>query len=201
MQSKAATVDRYLAELPPDRRAELQAVREIILKNLGRDYREAMGFGMIGYVVPLEVFPPGYHCDPRRPLPFAGLASQKNHLSLYLMSVYEVPGNTNEHAAWFRRAWAATGKKLDMGKSCIRFKRSGDLALDVIGEAIRRVPAAKWIEVYQRSRADAPARAAARKAARVKATKTGAAKAVKKAARKPATKAARRARRQAPKAV
>jgi uncharacterized protein DUF1801 len=100
-----------------------------------------MQYGMIGYYVPHHVYRAGYHCDPRLPLPFAGLASQKNHCSLYLMCVY----GESELSKWFQEAWAKTGKKLDMGKACVRFKKSEDLALDVIGEAIRRVPAKKYI--------------------------------------------------------
>lgn len=151
MQSKAATVDQYLAELPPDRRAALQAVRKTILKNLDRDYEEGMGYGMIGYYVPHRVFPPGYHCDPRQPLPFAGLASQKNYMSLYLMTIYG-PGGEQD---WFRTAWARTGKKLDMGKCCIRFRKLEDLALDVVAEAIRRVPAKAYVAHYVKLRESA----------------------------------------------
>jgi hypothetical protein len=128
--------------LPEDRRKALEAVRQVILKNLDKDYEEGIQYGMIGYYVPHRVYAPGYHCDPKQPLPFAGLASQKNYMSLYLMCVY---GDSN-HATWFRQAWAKTGKKLDMGKSCVRFKKLQDLPLDVIGEAIKRVPAQKYIE-------------------------------------------------------
>ena len=114
----------------------------MILKNLDQDYEEGIQYGMIGYYVPHRVFPAGYHCDPRQPLPFAALGSQKNYMSLYLMCVY----GDSEIAQWFREAWAKTGKKLDMGKSCVRFKKLDDLALDVIAEAIKRVPARKYIE-------------------------------------------------------
>lgn len=147
MQSKATTVAKYLAELPADRRAALEAVRKVILKNIDKDYEEGMGYGMMGYSVPHRLYPAGYHCDPKQPLPFAGLASQKNHMSIYLMCIY---GDTGE-AEWFRKEWAKTGKKLDMGKCCIRFKKIEDVALDVIGEAIRRVPAKKYIEYYEKS--------------------------------------------------
>ena len=116
-----------------------------MLKNLDKDYEEGMQYGMIGYYVPHRVYPPGYHCDPRQPLPFAGLASQKNHMALYLMCVY---GDT-DHTKWFQEAWAKTGKKLDMGKACVRFKKVEDLALEVIGEAIKRVPAKKYIAVLR----------------------------------------------------
>jgi hypothetical protein len=146
--SKAATVADYLAELPADRRAALEAVRNVILKNLDKDYEEGMSYGMIGYYVPHRVYPAGYHCDPKQPLPFAGLASQKNHMAVYLMSICgcdDPKKNPTAEGAWFQKAWAKTGKKLDMGKSCIRFKKIEDVALDVIGEAIARVPAKKYI--------------------------------------------------------
>lgn len=145
MQSKATTVDAYLAQLPEDRRHAIEAVREVILENLDKDYEEGMQYGMIGYYVPHSVYPAGYHCDPRQPLPFAALGSQKNYMSLHLMCVY---GNT-EHTKWFQEAWAKTGKKLDMGKACVRFKKVEDLALDVIGEAVKRVPAKKYIAHFE----------------------------------------------------
>src|SRR6188472_1422207 len=146
MQSKAKTVKQYLAELPPDRRAAIQAVREVILKNLDKDYEETMGYGMISYVVPHRVYPAGYHCDPKQPMPFACLASQKNHMAVYLMSACDP---TSQEGQSFLKAWAKTGKKLDMGKACIRFKKIEDLPLDVIGAAVRRMPVKKylpWIE-------------------------------------------------------
>jgi hypothetical protein len=142
MQSKAATVAQYLAELPADRRTAIEAVRQVILKNLDKDYEEGMQYGMIGYYVPHRVFPAGYHCDPKQPLPFAALASQKNHMAVYLMSVY------GEDEELFRAAWAKTGKKLDMGKCCVRFKKLEDVPLPVIGDAIKRYPAKKFIEMY-----------------------------------------------------
>ena len=150
MQSKAATVDEYLRELPPDRRAAIEAVRNVMRRNMDKGYQERMAYGMIGYSVPHSTYPAGYHCDPKMALPFAGLASQKNHMALYMMCHYSNP--TEED--WFRKAWdkevkAGRAKKLDMGKSCIRFKKLDDLPLEVIGEAIARMPAKKWIEVYQ----------------------------------------------------
>ena len=145
MQSKAKTVAQYLSELPEDRREALQAVRAAVLKSLRKGYAEGMQYGMIGYFVPHSVYPPGYHCDPKQPLPFAGLASQKNHMAIYLMCLYSDP----KLEAWFREAWAKTGKKLDMGKSCVRFKKIDDLPLKVIGQVIRRVPVKKFIEQYE----------------------------------------------------
>ena len=145
MQSRAETVEEYLEELPADRRAAMEAVRKVILANLDADYEEGMTYGMIGYYVPHRLYPPGYHCDPKQPLPFAALASQKNYMSVYL------PGVTGETelAQWFADAWAQTGKKLDKGVSCIRFKKVEDLALDVIGEVIRRQPADLYIGYYE----------------------------------------------------
>jgi hypothetical protein len=160
VQSKATTVKDYLAELPEDRRAAIQAVREVILENLDDEFEEGMQYGMIGYYVPHSVYPPGYHCDPRQPLGFACLASQKNHLALYLMCVY---GDQNQRT-WFEAEWKKAGKKLDMGKSCVRFKKLDDLALDVLGKAIRQVTARKYIEICERalsSRQKAPAKKAA----------------------------------------
>lgn len=152
MQSKAKTVDEYLASLPEDRREALQAIRETILDNLDEDYEEGMQYGMIGYYVPHSVYPAGYQVDPKQPLPYAALASQKNYMSLYLMGLYcgcADGESDNEHSRWFREAWAARGKKLDMGKSCVRFKKLADVPLDVVGEAIQRVPAKDYIAVYE----------------------------------------------------
>jgi hypothetical protein len=153
VQSDKINVADYIASLPEDRRIAVEAVRKVILKNLGKGFEEGMQYGMIGYYVPHSVFPPGYHCDPKQPLPFAALASQKNHLSLYLMGVYcgcDGDGaNESADARWFREAWGKTGKKLDMGKACVRFKKIEDVALDVVGEAIRRIPAKTHIARYQ----------------------------------------------------
>lgn len=169
MPGKATTVEQYLASLPEDRRAALSAVRDVILENLGEGYEEGIQYGMIGYYVPHRVFPSGYHADPKQPLPFAALASQKSHMAVYLMSVYGQPAQEK----WFREAWAKTGRKLDMGKSCVRFKKLEDVALDVLGEAIRRVPAKAYIAHYEsvirppekKARAAAKQKPAARKRA------------------------------------
>ncbi len=165
MQSKATTVAAYLAGLPADRRTELERVREVIRKNLDKAFAETMQYGMIGYNIPHSIYPAGYHCDPKQPLPYAGLASQKNHLSLYLMGLYVGAdrGNT-ELLQWFQTAWQKTGKKLDMGKACIRFKKADDLALDVLGEAFRRLPAKAYIEQYEAALAQSKPRTAVKKA-------------------------------------
>ena len=175
MQSRAKTVEEYLSELPDDRRNALSAVRRVILDNLDGEYEEGMQYGMIGYYVPHSVFPAGYHCDPRQPLPFAGLGSQKNYMSLHVMCLYM----SGEQQKWFADAWKKSGKKLDMGKACIRFKKLEDLALDVIGEAIRRVPARKYIAVFEAVRL-----------ATAKAKSTGSANARRKVTAKPVTRKA-----------
>lgn len=179
MQSKATTVEQYLAELPPDRRAAIQAVRSVILKNLPKGYEEGMQYGMIGYYVPHSLYPAGYHCDPRQPLTFAGLASQKNHMSLYLMCCYGDP----DEAKWFQQAWTKTGKKLDMGKSCVRFKKIEDVALDVVGQAVKRVPVKTYLARYEsilsrtsRGKAQAPGGAAKKTVAKKTAKKNAATK-------------------------
>jgi hypothetical protein len=147
MRSRARTVAQYLAALPPERRAAIGAVRKTILAHLRDGYEEGMGYGMISYHVPKRVYPAGYHCDPSLPLPFAALASQKNHMALYLMSVYA----DGEEERWLRARFAAAGKRLDMGKCCIRFRALEDLPLAVIGAAIRRVPVEKHVAHYERA--------------------------------------------------
>ncbi len=154
MKSPAKTIPAYLASLPADRRAGIEAVRKVILANLDKDYEESMMWGMIGYAVPHRVWPLGYHCDPKKPLMMCALSSQKNNLTFYLMSVYGGQAGTNggvgnqPERAWFEKAWKATGKKLDMGGCCIRFKAPEDAALDVIGEAVRRMPAKTYVDHY-----------------------------------------------------
>jgi hypothetical protein len=160
VQSKAVTVEQYLAELPPERRHAIGAVRKVILVNLPAGLQETMGYGMIYYVVPFELFPAGYHCDPSKPLGFAGLASQKNYMAIYLMTCY----GHKDTEKWFVNAYKASGKKLDMGKSCVRFKKLDDLPLDVIGKAIARVPLDAYIRSYEESRKQAESAKKARKA-------------------------------------
>jgi hypothetical protein len=153
MKSEATTVEAYLAALPEDRRRAIEAVRKVILENLDAGYEEGIRYGMIGYYVPHRVYPAGYHCDPKQPLPFAAVASQKGYMSVYLMCIY----GHEVLRSWFEEAWAKAGKKLNMGKSCVRFKKLDDLALDVIGEAIRQVPTRKYIEYVESARTAAGA--------------------------------------------
>lgn len=144
MQSGAATVEEYLASLPEDRREIVSKVRDAINARLPEGYEEGMQYGMIGWYVPHSVFPSGYHCDPKQPLPFAGLASQKNHIGVYLFCLYV----NEEHLAWFREAYAQTGKRLDMGKSCLRFKKLEDFALEVVVESIAKVSVDEFVAHY-----------------------------------------------------
>jgi len=146
MQSKATNVADYLASLPEDRRSSIEAVRKVILANLDKDFEEGMSYGMIGYYVPHRIYPAGYHCDPKQPVPYINLASQKNHLALYIMGLYI----DEDHAKWFVEAWEKTGKKLDKGKACIRFKKLEDLALDVIGQTVKRTPVKKYLAQYEK---------------------------------------------------
>jgi hypothetical protein len=150
MAKSAKTVKEYMAGLPADRRQALEAVWKVFLENIGPGYEERMEYGMPGFCVPHSIYPAGYHCDPKIPLPFAGMASQKNYMSIYLMCQYF----SAEEDAAFRAKWAKTGKKLDMGKVCIRFKRVEDLALDLIGEVIASVPVEDYIARYEASLAE-----------------------------------------------
>lgn len=145
MQSKATTVPEYLASLPEDRRAALETLRKVFAENMDPLFEEGMQYGMIGYYLPHRVYPAGYHCDPKQPLPFAGMASQKNHLSLYLMCLYSEAADLR----WFSSEWAKTGLKLDMGRCCIRFRRIEDVALNVVAALLRRVTAKAYVEHYE----------------------------------------------------
>jgi hypothetical protein len=146
VRSDARTVAEYVSTLPDDRRETFEAVRRVILEHLPAGFVETMEFGSPSYVVPLERYPDTYN---GRPLPLASLANRKRYLALYLMGVYGDEGT----ATWFRERWAATGKRLDMGKSCVRFRRLGDLPLDLVGEAIGRLSVDEFVALVERSRA------------------------------------------------
>ena len=152
MTSSAATVEEYLRSLPADRRAAISTVRATILAHLPAGYEERMGYGMIAYVVPHTLYPAGYHCDPKMPLMLANLGSQKNHMAMYLMTVYGDPATEK----WFRQAWTATGKKLDMGKACVRFRKIEDVPLAVVGQLIARVPVKEYIARMEKFLATRP---------------------------------------------
>ncbi len=144
-KSDAASVQDYLAELTPERRATVSTVRDVILQHLPRGYEEVMDFGMISYVIPLATYPTTYN---KHPLMYAALASQKNYCSVYLMNIYGVP----ELMEWFERGYRASGKRMDIGKACVRFKSLDDLPLDLVGQAIARTSVADYIELYEASR-------------------------------------------------
>ena len=146
VSSKAATPEAYLAELPPERRALVSRVSDLINANLPDGYLERMAWGMIAWELPLERYPNTYN---GQPLTYAGLAAQKNHFALYLNCIYA----SEERSERLRRAYAAAGKKLDMGKSCIRFKKAEDLAEDALAEAIRSGSPDEFIAEYERARA------------------------------------------------
>ncbi|MCL7961598.1 MAG: DUF1801 domain-containing protein [marine benthic group bacterium] len=139
MRSEAKTVEEYLAELPEDRRKSISKVREVILENLPDGYEESMNWGMIAYEVPISTYPDTYN---GQPLSYAALASQKNHMALYLSGIY-----MDEKArAKFESDYKATGKRFDVGKSCVRFRKLDDLPLPVIAEAIAYLPADEFVE-------------------------------------------------------
>lgn len=148
MQSSAKTPAEYLASLPAERRKELAAVRRVIKKHLPKGYAETMQYGMISYVVPLKLYPAGYLGKKDVPLPYVSLGAQKSHLAVYLMNVY----GDAKLERWFKAAWEKSGKKLDMGKSCVRFETADALALDVLGQAVAKVPVKAFIERYEATR-------------------------------------------------
>jgi uncharacterized protein YdhG (YjbR/CyaY superfamily) len=146
MRSEASNVNDYLAALPEDRKAVMTSLRKAIKKNLPKGFEESMGYGMPGWAVPHKLYPPGYHCDPKTPLPFMGIASQKNHIAIYHMGVY----SSGSLLKWFQAEWPKhSAKKLDMGKSCIRFKKPEDVPVALIGELASKMTPAEWIETYE----------------------------------------------------
>ncbi len=148
MRSKAETPDEYVESLPDDRKAAISAIRKAVNDNLPEGFKECMAYGMIGWVVPHSLYPPGYHCDPKLPLGFMNLASQKNHIALYSMCLY---GNSKQ-LEWFTAEWARhSTNKLNMGKSCIRFSKLDDVPLGLIGELASKVTPEQWIEIYEKA--------------------------------------------------
>jgi len=148
MQSKATTPEQYLSELPEDRKEAMLKLRNAIKENLPQGFEEVISYGMLGYVVPHSIYPSGYHCDPKLPLPFINLASQKNFIALYHMGIY---ANKNLES-WFVSEYPKHVKtKLDMGKSCIRFKKIDDIPFDFIGELAAKVSVEDWISNYEKA--------------------------------------------------
>lgn len=181
MAKKPQTVRDYVASLPPDRRAAVETLRKVVLANLDPGIEEGMQYGMIGYFIPHARYPAGYHCDPAQPLPFAGLASQKGHLSLYLMGCYpEGPWKDR-----FVKAWKASGKKLDMGAACVRFKSIDQVPLDVVADTIRDMTVDAYIAQYESAVRPTAKKAAAKPARKPASAKAPAAKKAAKSAAQP----------------
>lgn len=146
MQYKANTPDEYIDQLPEDRKIAITKLRNTILKNIPEGFEETIGYGMIGYVVPKSIYPEGYHCDPKLPLPFMNLASQKNFIAVYNMGIYV----KKEVYDWFLAEFPKHSKRnLDMGKSCIRFKYIDDIPYDLIGELASKITVKEWISYYE----------------------------------------------------
>ncbi|QEC65974.1 DUF1801 domain-containing protein [Panacibacter ginsenosidivorans] len=147
MQSTVLTPEAYIAGVPEERRAVFLKLRNEIKKNLPKGFQEIMGYGMIGYVVPHKLYPAGYHCDPKLPLPFMNLASQKNFIAVYHMGIYAKPSLLK----WFIEEFAKqSSAKLDMGKSCIRFKKPENIPIKLMGELASKMTVDEWIDCYEK---------------------------------------------------
>ena len=146
MQYKAATPEDYISQVPKDRQETLRKMRKVIKDNLPEGFKECIMYGMIGYVVPHSIYPDGYHCDPKTPLPFMSFASQKNSVNLYHSGIYAKP----EIHDWFVNEYPKhCSRKLDMGKSCVRFKKMDEIPLDLIGELCQKLTVKEWISIYE----------------------------------------------------
>jgi uncharacterized protein YdhG (YjbR/CyaY superfamily) len=148
MDHDIKSVKEYLERLPEERRETIERLREIILSNLPEGFEETISYGMISYVVPHSIYPKGYHVNPEEPLPFISLASQKNHIAVYHSGVYMIP----ELEEWFRDEYARrVDTKLDMGKSCIRFRNPKKIPYDLLEELMKKVSVEEYIDLYERS--------------------------------------------------
>ena len=146
MQSTATSIEAYLEEIPEERKEAFTKLRETILGNIPEGFMEQLSYGMIGYVVPHSIYPGGYHCDPKLPLPFVNIASQKNFIALYHMGIYANPELLN----WFVTEYPKhSNQKLDMGKSCIRFKKMDQIPFDLIGALLQKISVDEWINCYE----------------------------------------------------
>lgn len=146
MTSKAATPEQYIKELPAERKEPITMLRNTILKNLPKGFQEVMSYGMVGYVVPHELYPDGYHCNPKLPLPFICIASQKNFIAFYHMGIYAMP----QLLEWFINEYPKHSKaKLDMGKGCIRFKKAEYIPYKLMGELVKKISVKEWIKIYE----------------------------------------------------
>lgn len=147
MRSDAKTPQEYIDSLPDDRKEAIKELRKVVLKNLPKGFSEVMAYGMLGYVVPLSKYPAGYHCDPKLPLGFMNIASQKNFISIYHMCMY----GDGKLLKWFTDEYPKhTKAKLDMGKSCVRFKKLDQIPFKLIGELASKITPDQWIEIYEK---------------------------------------------------
>src|SRR5215213_558772 len=147
MTSDAKTPEQYLKELPADRKGAVTKLRDTILKSLPKGFKETMGYGMLTYVVPHEIYPPGYHCNPKQALPFVSIASQKNFIAFYHMGMYGSP----ELLKWFQSEYSKhNSAKPDMGKSCVRYKKPEQIPYKLIGELMKKISVKDWIECYEK---------------------------------------------------
>ena len=147
MKSKATTVKEYIDGLPTDRKEAVSKLRKVILENIPKGFKETINYGMIGYVIPHSIYPAGYHCDPKQPLPFINLASQKGFIAVYHMGIYAEP----KLLKWFTAEYPKHSKeKLDMGKSCIRFKKPEQIPFDLFAQLVKKVSAKDWVETYEK---------------------------------------------------
>ncbi len=148
MNLKATSVEDYISKVPDDRKKAITELRKVILKNLPKGFKEELNYGMPGYVVPHSIYPAGYHCDPKLPLPFLNFASQKNFIAIYHMGVYADP----KLLKWFTTEFEKhSQKKIDMGKSCLRFKKPEDIPLKLIGELVSKMTPKDWISLYEKN--------------------------------------------------
>lgn len=147
MKIEANTPDEYIAQLPEERQQAVSKLREIICKNLPEGFQETISYGMIGYVVPHSVYPAGYHCDTKLPLPFINIASQKNFIALYHMGIYANKNLLDWFVAEYSKHYPT---KLDMGKSCIRFKKIDKIPYDLIAELSKKMTCPEWIDLYEK---------------------------------------------------
>ena len=146
MQSENKTVNEYFESLPDDRKAAMTRLRKVILDNIPSGFSEQMSYGMVGYVVPHSIYPPGYHCDPKLPLPFVNIASQKNFIALYHMGIYA----DKKILDWFTSEYPKySSSKLDMGKSCIRFKKPEQIPYELLGQLMKKISPEFWIKTYE----------------------------------------------------
>ena len=146
MQYKATSPDDYISQIPEERKGPMRQLRQVILDNLPNGIEETMSYGMIGYVVPHAIYPDGYHCTPELPLPFMNIASQKNFIAVYHSGVYA----KKELYDWFVSEYTKhSSRKLDMGKSCIRFKKIEDIPYELIGELTTKMTTQEWIGIYE----------------------------------------------------